>query len=185
MESIKWTGSGDGIISGGAEVVLWRKKGRSWGMTWKFKPELPQALVSTTWSIDGPSATAPFQQQIRGSSEASKCVFVLLRGGKSEFVKAELRHPLPVSMIQWRPITGKQSKKIDRRPLRQVLLTCCMDGTVRLWSEIDDGRLRKVGKDKNDKKTVLQSFRVAAVIEINQVLCGTLGSDIFVMGYRN
>ncbi|CAK9136914.1 unnamed protein product [Ilex paraguariensis] len=180
VEAIKWTGSGDGIISGGAEVVLWRKKGRSWGMTWKFRPELPQALVSTTWSIDGPSAAAPFQQQIRGSSEASKCVFVLLRGGKSEFVNAELRHPLPVSMIQWRPITGKQSKKIDRHPLRQVLLTCCMDGIVRLWSEIDDGRLRKVGKDKNDKKTVLQSFRVAAVIEINQVLCGTLGSDIFV-----
>ncbi|KAM7508555.1 hypothetical protein LguiA_019008 [Lonicera macranthoides] len=185
VETIKWTGSGDGIISGGIEVVLWRKNDRSWETTWKLKPELPQSLVSTTWSIEGPSATAPLTKlHVEGSSspisKASKSVSVIYSDGRSKYEKADLCHPLPVSMIQWRPSTTKQSKKYASNPPRMVLLTCCIDGTVRLWSEIDDGRVRKIGKEFNDQRTMRLSFRVAAVIEINQTMSGTLGSDIFV-----
>ncbi|XP_059651214.1 uncharacterized protein LOC132298889 [Cornus florida] len=184
VEAIKWTGSGDGIVSGGIDVVLWRNKGRSWEIAWKFKTELPQTLVSATWSIEEPSATAPLGK-LHGEGpsslirEATKCVFVCYSDRNSIYVKAELHHPLPVSMIQWRPSTRRQSKKDDRHSLRHVLLTCCLDGTVRLWSEIDDGRVKKTSKDINDQKT-RRSFHVVAVIEINQALNGMLGSDIYV-----
>lgn len=185
VETIKWTGSGDGIISGGVEVILWRKNSRSWQIAWKFKTELPQTLVSTTFSIEGPSATASLntrhaEESSSGASEASKCVFVCYGDGKSNYMKAELCHPMPVSMIQWRPLIGSQSTLDVRHPLRHVLLTCCLDGTVRLWSEINDGRVRRIGKDTSDQKSTRRSFHVAAVIEINQTMDGTLGSDIFV-----
>ncbi|KAA8520765.1 hypothetical protein F0562_014963 [Nyssa sinensis] len=154
VEALKWTGSGDGIISGGIEVVLWRKKDKSWEIAWKFRTELPQTLVSATCFIEGPSATAPLSKlHVEGSS----------------------------SLInEWRPLTGRQAKKGARYSLRHVLLTCCLDGTIRLWTEIDGGRIRRIGKDINDQRTVRRSFRVAAVIEINQALNGTLGTDIYV-----
>lgn len=60
------------------------------------------------------------------------------------------------------------------------MLTCCMDGTVRLWSEIDDARLRKVGKDSNDQRTRRLLFCVCSIIEINQPMNGILGSNIHV-----
>ncbi|KAK2971720.1 hypothetical protein RJ640_004014 [Escallonia rubra] len=185
VEALKWTFTGDGIISGGSEVVLWRKKPRSWEIAWKYKPEVPHVLVSATWSIEGPSATAPSSQLHAGSSstinEASNCVLVCHRSDReSNYLNAELRHPLPVSMIQWRPSTEKQPKSYERYSMRLVLLTCCLDGTIRLWSEIDDGRARKVGKDINDQRMARLSFRVCAVVEINQEMNGSLGSDIFV-----
>ncbi|KAK3036066.1 hypothetical protein RJ639_029819 [Escallonia herrerae] len=185
VEALKWTFTGDGIISGGSEVVLWRKKPRSWEIAWKYKPEVPHVLVSATWSIEGPSATAPSSQLHAGSSstinEASNCVLACHRSDReSNYLNAELRHPLPVSMIQWRPSTQKQAKSYERYPMRLVLLTCCLDGTIRLWSEIDDGKARKVGKDINDQRMARLSFRVCAVVEINQEMNGSLGSDIFV-----
>ncbi|PRQ58513.1 putative transcription factor WD40-like family [Rosa chinensis] len=184
VEAIGWTGSGDGIIASGVEVVLWRRSGRSWEIAWKFKADQPQSLVSATWSVEGPFATAAYQSKwlIEGllTKEASKCVLVSQRDGKSEFVKSELRHPLPVSMIQWRPLTGKPLSRDAKHPSRHVLLTSCLDGTVRLWCEVDDGRARKVAKDINDHKTMRWSFSVAAVIEINQALNGILGIDIYV-----
>lgn len=61
-----------------------------------------------------------------------------------------------------------------------MLLTCCLDGTVRLWCEIDSGRSRKPVKDAIDQKTIKRSFHVAAVIEMNQLLTGTLGTDAFI-----
>ncbi|KAK4418495.1 hypothetical protein Salat_2262300 [Sesamum alatum] len=36
VEAIKWTGSGDGIISGGIEVVMWKRKEKSWEIAWSF-----------------------------------------------------------------------------------------------------------------------------------------------------
>ncbi|XP_052192792.1 uncharacterized protein LOC127801585 isoform X2 [Diospyros lotus] len=184
IETIRWTGSGDGIISGGLEVVLWRRKSTSWEIAWKFKTELPQTLLSTTFSIEGPSATAPLrelhiEESSSLSSEASKCVLLSYSDGKSSYMKTELHHPMPVSMIQWRPLIGKLILDA-RQSLRHVLLTCCLDGTVRLWCEINDGRYRRIGKEIHDQKTTKRSFHVAAVIEINQTLDGTLGSDIFV-----
>lgn len=184
VEAIGWTGSGDGIIACGIEVVLWKRSGRSWEIAWKFSADKPQSLVSATWSVEGPFATAAYQSKwlIEGllTKEASKCVLVSQRDGKSEFVKSELEHPLPVSMIQWRPLTGRRLNRDAKHPQRHVLLTCCLDGTVRLWCEVDDGRARKVSKDINDNKTAKWSFSVAAVIEINQTLNGILGIDIYV-----
>lgn len=185
VEALKWTGSGDGIIAGGIEVVLWRNNNRSWEIAWKLKAERPQTLVSAAWSIEGPLASAayPSELQIEGSmaDAASKCVLVCRSSGKSEYVKSELRHPLPVSMIQWRPPTGRQLIRDAKRSPRDVLLTCCLDGTVRLWCEVDSGKIRKMGKDINSHETAGRSFCVVAVIEVNQVLNGTLDMDLYVL----
>ncbi|KAI3818496.1 hypothetical protein L1987_12305 [Smallanthus sonchifolius] len=171
VEAIKWTGSGDGLISVGIDIVLWRKKELSWEIAWKFKPELPHSLVSTTSSIEGPFATAPLNKDSTS---------VLVCHGKSKCIKAELHHHVPVSMIHWRPLVANQWKVKPKHPLKLVLLTCCADGTVRLWSEIDDGRARKTGRAHNDQRPTASSFRVAATIEINQAVNGILGSNVFV-----
>ncbi|KAK7349415.1 hypothetical protein VNO77_06766 [Canavalia gladiata] len=183
VATIRWTGSGDGIISGGMEVVFWKKSNRCWEIAWKFKADQPQTLVCATWSIDGPSATAAHpKEHIKGtlSNEVSKCVLVCQSNQLSEYSKAKLHHPLPVTMIQWRPSRGRLSSRYGRRLARHVLLTCCLDGTARLWSEIDNGKARRAGKDTNDQKNIGCSFFVVAAVEINQSLNGTLGSDIFV-----
>ncbi|KAF5197700.1 Dmx-like protein [Thalictrum thalictroides] len=154
VEAISWTGSGDGLISVGMEVVLWKRNGElSWELAGKFAPEQPQAMVSATWSIGGPVAT----------NARSRCVLVSQMDEKARFLTSQLSLPQPVSMIQWRPCIRLHSH-------RDVLLTCCLDGTVRLWSEIDDGRA----------KHTKQAFHVIAVIEINQSLKGALGKDTFV-----
>lgn len=142
----------------------------SWEIAWKFETQQPQTLVSATWSIEGPAATAPYL----GTS-----VLLYRSDGKSEYVKAELRHSQPVSMIQWRPLMKNYSTRDADHSFRHVLLTCCLDGTVRLWIEIDYGRVRKTGKDIIDNESMDWSFCVSAVIEVNQVLNGHLGTDIF------
>ncbi|KAG7994737.1 hypothetical protein I3843_01G073200 [Carya illinoinensis] len=185
VEAVEWTGSGNGIIAGGIEVVLWRNNSKSWEIAWKLKAECPQTLVSATWSVEGPFATAAYHSdpQIEGSmvDAVSKCVFVCWSTGKSDYTKAELPHPLSVSMIQWRPLTGRQLNRDGKHSRRQLLLTCCLDGTVRLWCEMDNGRVRKTGKDTIDRETARRSFCVVAVIEINQALNGTLGMDVYVL----
>lgn len=185
VEAIQWTGSGDGIMSGGIDVVMWRRKEKSWEIAWSFKPEIPQALVSTTWSANGLSATAPRSDvQVGGSSavpnDARDCVLVFQFDGHSKYPQHELRHPRPIRTIQWRPSTGKPSSRHVRHAQRSVLLTGCIDGVVRLWGEIDDGRIKRTGKDNNDQKATKLSFCVLAVIEVNQTLNGNLGSDVFV-----
>ncbi|KAF3439842.1 hypothetical protein FNV43_RR18120 [Rhamnella rubrinervis] len=184
VEAIRWTDSGDGIIAGGLEVVLWKKANRSWEIAWKYQTDRPQTLVSATWSIEGPSATAAYPNKLQTegllTNEASRCVSVCQSDGKLGYSKVELHHPLPVLMIQWRGSRGRQSNGDAKHSRRHVLLTCCLDGTVRLWTEIDSGRVRKIGKDVNDYKTTRRSFCVAAVIEINQALRGTLGLDVYV-----
>ncbi|XP_047938214.1 uncharacterized protein LOC125185681 isoform X1 [Salvia hispanica] len=184
VEAIQWTVSGDGIISGGIDVVMWRKKEKSWEIAWSFKPKIPQVLVSTTWSACGLSATAPWSEvQVGGSSafpnDAGDCVLVFQFDGHSKYPQHELRHPMPIGMIQWRPSTGKPPSKHAKHAQRPILLTCCLDGSVRLWGEIDDGRIRRNVKDNSDHKAKL-SFCVLSVIEVNQTLNGILGSDVFV-----
>lgn len=166
-------------------MVMWRRKDKSWEIAWSFKPKIPQALVSTTWSADGLLATAPWSEVPVGGSycpanDARKCVLVFLGDGLSKYPQTELHHPMPVRMIQWRPSTGKPSSRHARHALRPVLLTCCLDGAVRLWGEIDDGRIRRAGKDNSDQRATKLSFCVLAVIEVNQTLNGFLGSDVFV-----
>lgn len=165
--------------------MLWRNKERSWEIAWRFKPELPQTLISATWSIEGPFAAAPpFRLDFEGSGShihaGNKCVLVCQRDADSRHLEAMLPHPLPVSMIQWRPSTVIRSTKDGRYSRRLVLLTCCVDGATRLWTETDDGRVRKVGKDGNEHKMNKVSFRVIAVVEVNQTLNGRLGLDVSV-----
>ena len=154
VANIRWTGSGDGIISVGMEVVFWKKSNKCWEVAWKFKADQPQTLVCATWFIEGPSATAahPSKEHIEGSltNEKSKCVLVCQSNGLSEYSKVKLHHPLPVVMIQWRPSRGKLSNRYGKCSVRHVLLTCSLDGTARLWSEIDNGKARRSGKDIND-----------------------------------
>uniref|UniRef100_A0A803NSD3 RAVE complex protein Rav1 C-terminal domain-containing protein n=1 Tax=Cannabis sativa TaxID=3483 RepID=A0A803NSD3_CANSA len=182
VDAVRWSGSGDGIIVGGVEVVLWKRSNKFWEIAWKFKADGPQSLVSATWSIKGPSATAEYSSKLQTEGSCndytSRCVSVCQSDTKLGYVKVELHHPLPVSLIEWRPATGRNSNGNFRNSKRNVLLTYCLDGTVRLWSEIDNGRVRKSGKD--DHKSTRLSFCVAAVIEINQSVNGTLGMDFFV-----
>ncbi|XP_073278071.1 uncharacterized protein [Primulina huaijiensis] len=191
VEAIQWTGSGDGIISVGIEVMFWRRNVKSWEIAWKFRPKVPQTLISTTWSLQGLSATAPcglnsgvassLTNEARNyGSLANNSVLICQGDGRSKYMQAELHHPMPVGMIQWRPSTGKPlSRHVVHAP-RSVLLTCSLDGAVRLWSEIDAGRIRRAGKDSNDHRSPRLSFCVIGVIEVYQTLNGSLGSDIFV-----
>ncbi|XP_029129055.1 uncharacterized protein LOC109807783 isoform X2 [Cajanus cajan] len=166
------------------EVVFWKRSNKCWEVAWKFKADQPQTLVCATWSIEGPSATAAHhsKEHIEGTltNEVSKFVLLCQSNGLSEYSKVKLHHPLPVVMIQWRPSRVKLSNRYGKSSLRHVLLTCCLDGTARLWSEIDNGKARRAGKDNNDQKNMGCSYCVVAVIEINQSFNGTLGSDIFV-----
>ncbi|KAG9447852.1 hypothetical protein H6P81_013980 [Aristolochia fimbriata] len=178
VEVIKWTRSGDGLIAAGREVVLWRKKSGSWEAAWRSRTEYPQTLASTTWSIEGLAATASGSgvPQVEGSSitvlEASKRVSVYYGNG-TEFVKTELFHPQPVTKLQWRPLVPKEDASTFAR---DVLLTCSLDGAVRLWSEIESGRPKKPVKGLPDQK-LMRSFHVVAVIEVNHILKGTLSTD--------
>ncbi|KAH9622667.1 hypothetical protein KSS87_015596 [Heliosperma pusillum] len=185
VDAIAWTNSGDGIISAGAEVILWKRNIKSWEIAWKFKIKVPQTLVSTTWSIEGPSATGAYPTQLHDNGlgsitcNTSHCVTVYHYDGKSGCVSSELRHPQPVFAIQWRPSGGSQSNRAALYAPRHVMLTSCLDGTVRLWSEVDGNRIRKGAKDNQDASTSRRSFCVVGVIEINHSLNGTLGTDIF------
>ncbi|KZV57684.1 hypothetical protein F511_03144 [Dorcoceras hygrometricum] len=191
VEAIQWTGSGDGIISGGIEVVFWRRNAKSWEIAWKFRPKVPQELISATWSLQGLSATAPCGLDSRVASSltnearnfgslANNSVLICQGDGRSKFMQAELHHPIPVVMIQWRPSTGKPLSRHAVHAPRSVLLTCSLDGAVRLWSEIDAGRIRRAGKDSSNHRSPRLSFCVIGVIEVYQTLNGSLGSDIFV-----
>uniref|UniRef100_A0A9I9CN67 RAVE complex protein Rav1 C-terminal domain-containing protein n=1 Tax=Cucumis melo TaxID=3656 RepID=A0A9I9CN67_CUCME len=182
VEAIQWTGAGDGIIACGVEVVLWKNTNKSWEIAWKFKPDVLQTLVSASWSTEGPFATAPHARISKTENTLTEkaCRSVLVSQSEGEYghVKIELCHPLPITVIQWRPsVNGPEFAKHSPR---HVLLTCCLDGTVRLWSETENGKVRKFSKDVNNRKSTRRHFSVAAVVEINQALKGTLGMDLFV-----
>ncbi|XP_031374967.1 uncharacterized protein LOC116189446 isoform X2 [Punica granatum] len=137
---------------------------------------VPQTLVSTTWSIEGPSATAAYPDEL--VREESRCVLVFQNDGRHGYFKAELRHPQPVVSIQWRPSTGRRLKRSLRT--RHLLLTCCLDGAVRLWAEIDHGRHKRV-KDVKDSKASQCSFCVVALIDKSNGLNATLDASLSVM----
>ncbi|CAH9071342.1 unnamed protein product [Cuscuta epithymum] len=184
VDAIKWTGSGDGIVSVGIEVVLWKKYERSWEIAWKFRPEVPQMIVSATWSIEGPLATAPLHglqvEDLGFPTCLDKNYVLVFRGDKdSQLAHAMLPHPQPVSMVQWRPSASREPNKDGRSFKRLLLLTCCLDGAVRLWSEMNDEMVKKPFKE-NDRKVTRLCLQVVAVAEMNQPLSGKLGYDIFV-----
>ncbi|VAH76465.1 unnamed protein product [Triticum turgidum subsp. durum] len=74
-------------------------------------------------------------------------------------------------MIQWRPLTLSVSDPSEVR--REILMTCCLDGTARLWTGAEVTRSKK-------QATSRRSFSVIAVIELDNILNGVLGVDISV-----
>ena len=139
IEAVAWTGSADGIISVGLEVVLWKRKVKSWEIAWKFSLNVPQTLVSSTWSLEGPLATGVYSTKLHAKGLAtmpcnsSDHLSVFQYDGKSGYIASELRHPQPVLAMQWRPCGGRQLKDALYAP-RHFLLTSCLDGAARLWS---------------------------------------------------
>ncbi|CAN1794030.1 DmX-like protein 1 [Linum perenne] len=181
VEAISWTGSGDGIVVGGTVLTLWRRKNRYWEIAWKFKRNLPQNLVSATWSIDGLFAAAAYPGELcsDGEDSANKSVTVCYSTGTSEYATIELVHPQHVSLIQWRPLACRQTDTGAKHLMRHVLLTSCLDGTVRLWAEAGDRMAREFNEADSGQESQCRTFSVAAVIEINKTLNGRLGVDIF------
>uniref|UniRef100_A0ACD5VM29 Uncharacterized protein n=1 Tax=Avena sativa TaxID=4498 RepID=A0ACD5VM29_AVESA len=167
VTAVAWTGSGDGIVVVGGGVSMWAKAQSSWQLAWRSMSQVPQSLVSATYFIHGPvvaaSAAAP--------SEGNVPVLVFLNDAKVRLETAELPHPQPVSMIQWRPLTICVDGQSEIR--REILMTCCLDGTARLWTEAEVIRSKKQPAPR-------RSFSVVAVIELNNVLNGVLGVDITV-----
>ncbi|KAG2290538.1 hypothetical protein Bca52824_050142 [Brassica carinata] len=177
VEAIEWTGSGDGMIVGGTDIVLWKRRNQSWEVAWKFPGDYLQDLVSSTWSVEGPFASATSWSKFPAEcDEAGKGVLAYYSDGEI-YRKVELPHPQRISMIQWRSVAAEQSVERVGKSVRNVLMTCCLDGAVRLWCEVDGGKSKKGMKDVKGHK---KSFCVAAVIEINQVLDGYLGRNLFV-----
>ncbi|CAM0881371.1 unnamed protein product [Alopecurus aequalis] len=168
VTAVAWTGSGDGIVVIGEGVSMWAKAQSSWQLAWRSMPQVPQSLVSATYFIHGPvvaaSASAP--------SEGNVPVLVFLNDAKLGLEIAELPHPQPVSMIQWRPLTICVDDRSEVR--REMLMTCCLDGAARLWAEAE------VTRSKKQRAQLRRSFSVVAVIELNNVLNGVLGVDITV-----
>jgi hypothetical protein len=104
-------------------------------------------------------------------AEGSVPVLVFLNDARRGLEQAELVHPQPVCMIQWRPCSLYAHDRSEIR--REILMTCCLDGTVRLWSEDEVARSKK-------QRGLQISFSVIAVMEVNNTLNGILGVDISV-----
>lgn len=106
-EAIEWTGSGDGIIAAGIEVVFWHRKGRLWVMAWKSVADVPQVMVSATWSSEGLVATSggclltsSVENLPNSANGGCKHVSVYQNYGNSEVLKIQLYHPQPISLIR-------------------------------------------------------------------------------------
>ncbi|XP_057841085.2 uncharacterized protein LOC131050818 isoform X2 [Cryptomeria japonica] len=188
---VVWTESGDGLLAAGLDVIMWARGDSGWVPLWKSNLKQPHFLASATWSSVGFTATAadgstcarcPWSMtqtpaSFRGTSKGQ--VIVWHWNEVSSLQEIELSHPQPVSMIQWRPSNFACFQ-------REVLLTCCLDGAVRLWMEIDNGRAKldkRHMREMSDKHT-RATFFVSAIIEVNQCLNGILGTDISVMWTR-
>lgn len=178
VEAIAWTGTGDALVAAGFDVVLWLRKKPSWEVGWRSRAQVPQNLVSATGFAQGPVATASLSdidESLRLPGEVRNNVLVYLTDGKASLRKLELPHPQSVLMIQWRPASRRHLQQGPSNLRRDVLLTCSIDGTVRLWSDCCSGR----SKDSHNIRH--RSFHVVAVLEINGCLSGTLGTDISLM----
>ncbi|KAH9303041.1 hypothetical protein KI387_014624, partial [Taxus chinensis] len=189
VNAVVWTESGDGLLAAGFDVIMWSKGDSGWVPLWKTKLKQSHFLASATWSTVGLAATAadgsmcarcPWSTKPTSFIDSSKGQVIVWHWNEvSSLQEIELSHPQPVSMIQWRPLNVSCFQ-------RQVLLTCCLDGAVRLWIEIDSGRAKidkTHGREMSDKHTK-PAFFVSAVIEVNQCLNGILGTNISVTWTR-
>ncbi|XP_048563439.1 uncharacterized protein LOC125543966 isoform X2 [Triticum urartu] len=167
VTAIAWTGSGDGIVVVGGGVAMWARVQSSWQLAWRSTPQVPQSLVSATHFVHAPVVAASAAAPVEGNVP----VLVFLNDAKLGLETAELLHPQPVSMIQWRPLTLSVGDPSEVR--REILMTCCLDGTARLWTGAEVTRSKK-------QPTSRRSFSVIAVIELDNILNGVLGVDISV-----
>ena len=177
--SLSWTASGDGMLTAGTQqVVMWRREDADSGTTrfvqlWQMSTGVANHLAAAAWSADGLSATADVANpgsKLEPQTQTSGLVTVWSYGGGSESTSVTpvgLPHPGEVTAVQWRPQPGEDKlevhvhamEPIQNRIVRPVLMTCCVDGTVRLWMEIDGGRVAKDGGE-----TPPPFFFVCAVI---------------------
>ncbi|KAL6884562.1 hypothetical protein ACP4OV_010498 [Aristida adscensionis] len=167
VAAVVWTGSGDGIVAVGAGISMWARTQSSWQLAWRSTLQVPQSMVSTTRFLQGPVATVAAAALVQNSVP----VVVFLNDPKRGLEQAELVHPQPVCMIQWRPWPLCATDQLDTR--REILMTSCLDGTVRLWSENEVVRTKKQHGSQI-------TFSVITVIEVNSTLNGVLGVDIAV-----
>ncbi|KAM3330686.1 hypothetical protein ACQJBY_027066 [Aegilops geniculata] len=167
VTAIAWTGSGDGIVVVGGGVAMWARVQSSWQLAWRSTPQVPQSLVSATHFVHAPVVAASAAASVEGNVP----VLVFLNDAKLGLETVELLHPQPVSMIQWRPLTLSVGDPSEVR--REILMTCCLDGTARLWTGAEVTRSKK-------QPTSRRSFSIIAVIELDNILNGVLGVDISV-----
>ncbi|KAJ3671205.1 hypothetical protein LUZ60_008631 [Juncus effusus] len=171
IESITWSGSGDALLAAGSDVILRIRNKPSWQVAWRSTPQLPQNFISATHFAHGPVATACLSH-VNKFGDKHNNVLVYLTDRNFGLRIIELAHPHGVSMIQWRPHLQKGPSSLKR----EVLLTCSVDGTARLWSECSNINTKSKGMHDNHNKN--KSFHVIAVIEINSCLNGSLGMNI-------
>ncbi|KAL2545796.1 uncharacterized protein Fot_15029 [Forsythia ovata] len=102
-------------------------------------------LVTPTWAeLETNGVNCKLEIHLFPINEVRPYSDLVYQGDKhSKCLQPELHHPLPVTMLQWRPSTSKPLNRDARQTLRSVLLTCCVDGTVMLWIETGDGRIRR------------------------------------------
>lgn len=67
--------------------------------------KVPQTLISTTWSLEEPSA-AGLIESVTMPSDANDHVSVFLYNEKYGHVATESRHSLPILAMLWRPYGG-------------------------------------------------------------------------------
>ncbi|KAI5078412.1 hypothetical protein GOP47_0006083 [Adiantum capillus-veneris] len=180
--SFGWTESGDGLLSVGTEVTMWKQDETGWRCLWTSPVMHPQVFAAATWSANGLAATAEGRNSQADDSNQSATkgkATVWWWEDSLGLLESELVHPKEIVFLQWRPSKGPLGLKEAFRP---VLLTACKDGAVRLWLEIDSGRARldkASGKDVSSKH-LKPAYFVSAVIEAEQSLHGVLGADVFV-----
>lgn len=183
--------------------------GQMFRQLWHSSPAVAQSLAAASFSSKGFAATAEEERLsekdlpgtwrrkdvYRGRSKGNARIWISRLAGEEdngggtrerEVEVVELPHPGPVLRIQWRP--GGENKEASgnySQPSqisggrRQILLTSCSDGVVRLWMESDGGKSKmEAGGSIYGLKRSLPVFFVGAVIEANSFLGGRLGTDI-------
>ncbi|KAL2650756.1 hypothetical protein R1flu_018884 [Riccia fluitans] len=181
IRSFAWTESGDGLLSVGSEIVMWQQGDNTWECLWRSSLEHPHTLCAASWFARGIAATAEgtFTDAAVEKDEDDHFVKVWWWEEGHDLHVLELSHPDRLLSIQWRPLRGFTATS---QPFRPVLLTCCRDGVVRLWTEIGSfGANTAVDQIVSGSQDQFKlAFFVSAVIDVNSSLTGVLGRDIFI-----
>lgn len=185
--TFSWTESGDGLVSAGSDITMWRRGDRGFSVLWQVRPSVPQAYAASSWSCGGLVATGDGTQSSQhkeecvadgrtpDSSSGKATVWWWQDGQETQGI--ELQHPSEVSMVQWRPSNGYGEDPYTYRP---VLLTSSRDGSIRLWLDMEGPNYSSFCFGDSLELKKRPTFSVAAVVDVNTCLQGVLGHDIFV-----